>query len=76
MNLAAIQEHAEQSERKTYLDNQLADLVSAMETLEGAIKKIDRETRQRFKETFDQASTPACRNCSRACSAAATPIWN
>ncbi|WP_329743098.1 chromosome segregation protein SMC [Dyella sp. A6] len=56
VNLAAIQEHAEQSERKTYLDNQLADLVSAMETLEGAIKKIDRETRQRFKETFEKVN--------------------
>ncbi|HEV2621751.1 MAG TPA: chromosome segregation protein SMC [Frateuria sp.] len=56
VNLAAIQEHAEQSERKTYLDNQLADLNSAMETLEGAIKKIDRETRQRFKETFDKVN--------------------
>jgi chromosome segregation protein len=56
VNLAAIQEHAEQSERKTYLDNQLADLESAMETLEGAIKKIDRETRQRFKETFDKVN--------------------
>lgn len=56
VNLAAIQEHTEQSERKTYLDNQLADLVDAMETLEGAIKKIDRETRQRFKETFDKVN--------------------
>ncbi|WP_114240681.1 chromosome segregation protein SMC [Dyella sp. C9] len=56
VNLAAIQEHAEQSERKTYLDNQLADLGSAMETLEAAIKKIDRETRQRFKETFDRVN--------------------
>ncbi|MEO6798802.1 MAG: chromosome segregation protein SMC [Rhodanobacter sp.] len=56
VNLAAIQEHAEQSERKTYLDNQLTDLVDAMATLEGAIKKIDRETRQRFKETFDKVN--------------------
>ena len=56
VNLAAIQEHAEQSERKTYLDNQLNDLTSAMETLEDAIKKIDRETRQRFKETFDRVN--------------------
>ncbi len=56
VNLAAIQEHAEQSERKVYLDNQLADLVSALEMLEGAIKKIDRETRQRFKETFDKVN--------------------
>ena len=56
VNLAAIQEHAEQGERKIYLDNQLDDLVSALATLEGAIKKIDRETRQRFKETFDKVN--------------------
>ncbi|TCV97313.1 condensin subunit Smc [Luteibacter rhizovicinus] len=56
VNLAAIQEHAEQSQRKEYLDAQLADLGSALETLEGAIKKIDRETRQRFKETFDRVN--------------------
>jgi len=56
VNLAAIQEHAEQSQRKEYLDAQLLDLTSAMETLEGAIKKIDRETRQRFKETFDRVN--------------------
>jgi chromosome segregation protein len=56
VNLAAIQEHAEQSQRKEYLDSQLTDLTSAMETLEGAIKKIDRETRQRFKETFDRVN--------------------
>ena len=56
VNLAAIQEHAEQSQRKEYLDSQLTDLGSALETLEGAIKKIDRETRQRFKETFDRVN--------------------
>jgi chromosome segregation protein len=56
VNLAAIQEHAEQSQRKEYLDAQLTDLGSALETLEGAIKKIDRETRQRFKETFDRVN--------------------
>ncbi|TDR37403.1 condensin subunit Smc [Tahibacter aquaticus] len=57
VNLAAIQEYEEQSQRKTYLDAQLADLTTAMETLEGAIKKIDRETRQRFKETFDKVNS-------------------
>ena len=50
-------EYDEQSQRKTYLDAQLADLNTALETLEGAIKKIDRETRQRFKETFDRVNT-------------------
>ena len=53
INLAAIDEFKEQSERKEYLDAQLADLNDALETLEGAIRKIDRETRSRFKETFD-----------------------
>jgi len=52
INLAAIDEFKEQSERKEYLDSQLADLNSALETLEGAIRKIDRETRSRFRETF------------------------
>lgn len=56
VNLAAIQEHTEQAERKQYLDAQLDDLNSALETLEGAIRKIDRETRSRFKETFDKVN--------------------
>ncbi|HET8897913.1 MAG TPA: chromosome segregation protein SMC, partial [Rhodanobacteraceae bacterium] len=56
VNLAAIQEHAEQAERKTYLDAQMNDLTSALETLETAIRKIDRETRSRFKETFEKVN--------------------
>lgn len=54
INLAAIEEFKSESERKTYLDAQNAELVEALETLENAIRKIDRETRTRFKETFDQ----------------------
>jgi len=57
VNLAAIQEFEEQSQRKTYLDAQLTDLTTALETLEGAIRKIDKETRARFKETFDRVNT-------------------
>jgi chromosome segregation protein len=57
VNLAAISEHAEQSQRKGYLDTQFGDLTAALETLEGAIKKIDRETRTRFKETFDKVNS-------------------
>lgn len=53
INLAAIDEYSEQSERKTYLDAQHADLSAALETLEHAIRRIDRETRTRFQETFD-----------------------
>ena len=54
INLAAIDEFEEQKQRKVYLDEQHADISRALETLESAIRKIDRETRGRFKETFDQ----------------------
>lgn len=54
VNLAAISEFEKESERKTYLDNQDQDLQEALETLEKAIARIDRTTRTRFKETFEQ----------------------
>ena len=56
INLAAIEEHAQLSERKHYLDSQQADLSEALATLEQAIHKIDRETKIRFKETFDRVN--------------------
>jgi chromosome segregation protein len=56
INLAAIDEYKTESERKNYLDAQDNDLREALETLENAIKRIDRETRTRFKETFDQVN--------------------
>jgi len=56
INLAAIEEFEEQSERKVYLDSQHADISESLETLENAIRKIDRETRTRFKETFDKVN--------------------
>ncbi len=56
VNLAAISEHAEASQRKDYLDAQHLDLTTALETLEDAIRKIDRETRGRFKDTFDRVN--------------------
>ncbi|MEJ1420973.1 MAG: chromosome segregation protein SMC, partial [Candidatus Sedimenticola sp. (ex Thyasira tokunagai)] len=57
INLAAIDEFQEQSERMTYLDAQHADVTESLETLENAIRKIDKETRTRFKETFDQVNS-------------------
>jgi chromosome segregation protein len=57
VNLAAIHEYSEQSTRKTYLDSQHGDLTQALSTLEEAIRKIDRETRGRFKETFDRVNS-------------------
>jgi chromosome segregation protein len=57
VNLASIDELKEQSERKEYLDRQFADLSDALNTLEQAIKKIDRETRARFQDTFDRINS-------------------
>tara|TARA_B100000575_G_C23100090_1_gene634691 strand:- start:602 stop:1642 length:1041 start_codon:yes stop_codon:yes gene_type:complete len=54
INLAAIDEYRTQSERKVYLDKQNEDLERALVTLQNAIRKIDKETRTRFKETFDK----------------------
>ena len=56
VNLAAIAEHAEAAQRKEYLDAQNADLTTALDMLEDAIRKIDRETRGRFKDTFDRVN--------------------
>lgn len=56
INLAAIDEYKTQAERKEYLDAQNNELLEALDTLENAIKKIDRETRTRFRETFDKVN--------------------
>ena len=57
VNLMAIEEFEEQSERKEYLDAQNDDLEAGLTTLENAIKKIDKETKERFKQTFDHVNS-------------------
>jgi len=57
VNLAALDELATARERKTYLDSQAEDLLEAVMTLENAIRRIDRETRERLQETFDQVNS-------------------
>ncbi len=57
VNLAAIDELKEQTERKEYLDRQHTDLTDALATLEEAMHKIDKETRTRFEETFEKINT-------------------
>lgn len=57
INLAAIDEHASLTERKGYLDEQYTDLTEALETLQDAIQRIDRETRTRFRNTFDKVNS-------------------
>jgi chromosome segregation protein len=56
VNLAALDELATSRDRKTYLDAQSADLTEAVATLENAIRRIDRETRERLQETFDEVN--------------------
>jgi chromosome segregation protein len=56
VNLAAIDEFEEQSERKEYLDRQFGDLTDALATLDEAIRKIDKETKTRFQDTFDKVN--------------------
>jgi chromosome segregation protein len=53
VNLAALEELTTSRERKNFLDAQSADLTAAIRTLEDAIRKIDRETRQMLQQTFD-----------------------
>jgi chromosome segregation protein len=56
VNLAAVEEYEVQAERKAHLDTQFADLQEALATLENAMRKIDHETKTRFKSTFEQVN--------------------
>lgn len=57
VNLAAIDEYEEESKRKQYLDEQDDDLRKALDTLEQAIARIDKDTRTLFKETFEAVNS-------------------
>ena len=57
INLTAIDDYQAQSERMKFLNDQHADLVLALATLDQAITKIDKESRLRFKETFDKINS-------------------
>jgi chromosome segregation protein len=54
VNLAAIDELKDHTQRKEYLDRQFADLTAALDTLAEAMRRIDRETRTRFEDTFER----------------------
>ncbi|MDQ2694026.1 MAG: chromosome segregation protein SMC, partial [Pseudomonadota bacterium] len=54
VNLAAIDECAQLAQRHQYLEAQHADLVQALETLENAMRRLDRETRSRFQDTLER----------------------
>ena len=54
INLAAMEEFEQEEKRKELLDSQHQELMDALETLQNAINKIDKETRTTFKDTFDK----------------------
>jgi chromosome segregation protein len=56
VNLAALDELSQTSERKAYLDAQSQDLTEALTTLESAIRQIDRESRELLQQTFDSVN--------------------
>jgi chromosome segregation protein len=56
VNLAALEELDSAQQRKNYLDAQSLDLNQALSTLEDAIRRIDRETRERLQHTFDEVN--------------------
>ena len=56
VNLAALDELTQATERKQFLDAQHADLTEAIQTLQDAIHKIDMETRDLLQDTFDKVN--------------------
>ena len=54
INLAAMEEFEQEEKRKELLDSQHQELMDALETLQNAINKIDKETKTTFKDTFDK----------------------
>ena len=54
INLAAMEESEQEEKRKSLLDAQHEELTEALDILQEAIGKIDRETRTTFKDTFDK----------------------
>lgn len=56
INLAALEEYEEAKTRSSYLENQCQDLEQALDTLSQAIKRIDKETQIRFRDTFDKVN--------------------
>ena len=75
INLAAVDEFRQQSERKVYLDAQDAELRDALETLESAIRKSIAKRAPAFGRPSTRSTAPS-RSCSPNCSAAVGRAWN
>ncbi|HBO84106.1 MAG: chromosome segregation protein SMC [Deltaproteobacteria bacterium GWC2_42_11] len=57
VSMSALEEYAELERRQQFLLDQQSDLNKSVETLHKAINRINRTTRQRFRETFDAINT-------------------
>jgi len=56
VNPGALDEYKEVNTRYSFLANQEADLIAALEKLEQTITKINQEYRKQFKDTFEQVN--------------------
>jgi chromosome segregation protein len=56
VNVLAIQEHDELSQRHAFLTSQAADLTESIESLVHTIARINRTSRERFQETYEQVN--------------------
>ncbi len=65
VNLGAIEEHEELKERQRFLSEQKADLDSTLESLRDAIARINRTSRKRFRETFEEVAKRFAENFPR-----------
>ena len=54
VNMLAVEEHAEESERLDFLTGQRADLVEARNDLRSAIREINKTATELFTETFER----------------------
>ncbi|MGI6737410.1 MAG: chromosome segregation protein SMC [Anaerovoracaceae bacterium] len=57
VNVGAIEEYREVSERYEFLTSQRSDIETSMTELRGMIRDMDRIIRRKFKESFDQVVT-------------------
>ena len=65
VNVGAIEEHEELAERFRFLSEQKEDLDATIRSLTEAISRINRTSRRRFRETFEQVSKRFAENFPR-----------
>jgi len=56
VNLLAIDEYRQSAEREEFLSEQSADIEASLQTMGDTISRIDRTTKKRFQQAFEQTS--------------------